>query len=132
MSDPTQGPATPQADRPTVSARALALLDEAAGRRLRLRYRAFPELYQELLAAHRLALAWRITGADASDVAITTDPAAQSDLTTNEAAAVIGITPSGVREAIRSGRLTASRRAGRYFVPATAVAEFMQRRAARM
>lgn len=112
--------------RVTISFAALAALDEAGGRRARVRYRAHP-LYRELLHLHKAALIWRATtDAHVSSIDTATPPAGPSPvmLTTDQAARLVGITPHGIRDAIRTGRLPGIKAAGRWWVPADAAADY--------
>ena len=52
-------------------------------------------------------------------------------LTSTEVAAIVGVSPNGVRDLARRGRLPAHRVGGRWLFPAVAVVAYAERRAAR-
>lgn len=103
-------------ERPEISPRVLAILDEAAGQRLRVRYLDDDQVYAELLLIRRIAWTWRSSGADATPVGVSATRTASSEVTAEQAAQLLGITPNGVRTAIRRGQLDGTKRAGRWFV----------------
>lgn len=118
-------------ERPVISPRVLALLDEAAGRRLRIRYRADPDVYRDLNTVAVIAQAWRVTHADVSGVAVDTLSAGSSEeMTTAEAAAAVGVKPETIRWHLRRGTLPGRCREGRWFVTVKDLAAYLTRRAA--
>lgn len=76
----------------------------------------------------------RIAGGVARNIAAQRDSpeyAAYDVLTSTEVAAIVGISPNGVRDLARRGRLAAHRAGGRWLFPATSVVAYAERRAAR-
>ena len=59
------------------------------------------------------------------------DPAAYDLVDAAEAARLLGITPAGVRDLLRRGKLPGVRRGGRWMLPARVVVERAERRGAR-
>lgn len=79
-------------------------------------------------------VARRITDANARRIAAQTDSpeyAAYDVLDTAEAAAIVGISPGGVRDLARRGRLAAHRAGGRWLYPAASVVAYAELRASR-
>ena len=81
-----------------------------------------PELYQALADLHRYGLWWASPNGttNAADAEVTTSSEVQK-LTTRQAANRLGITPRAVRQACEQGRLPATKTAGRWEIPATAI-----------
>lgn len=111
-----------------ISARTIALLAEHADlRRLRVAYRADQDLYAELLAVSAITLAYRANPEVRTEIGAYVQPQAFSEMTTAEAAAHLGITPSAVLKAIHGRRLTARRRGGCWLVDTGSVARYTPR-----
>ena len=129
----TQVTALPVSDnRPVISARTLALIDQAIGRRMRVHYRdRDPDVYRDLLAIAVIARHWDLTHEHVSGLAVDTGNGALSEvMTTDEAAAAAGVDPATIRWHLRRGQLAGHRRGRRWFVTADAVAAYLLRRAA--
>jgi len=95
-----------------ISPRVLALLADAARlRRLRVAYRADPDVYRELLAVSAAVLG----GAGATRLAIGAPSRHAGLMSTSEYAAAAGLTANAVRRACREGRIRA-RKAGRQWL----------------
>ncbi|WP_043618748.1 helix-turn-helix domain-containing protein [Nonomuraea candida] len=106
-----------------ISARACAWLDKYADlRQLRTRYAALvdDEITQTLLHMGVLAADWHnrhgASPANGTAVADTTRQPPPLELTTQQAADLIGISPSGIRKAINRGQLDATRSNGRWTI----------------
>lgn len=97
-------------------------------RRARVALRADSEVYEDLL---RLRMAV-LTDESVSELAFDGRPLTASGvMTTREAAEQVGISPHGIRDAIRGGRLEAEQHAGRWLIPSSALAAFVARREGR-
>lgn len=106
-----------------ISARACAWLDRYADlRHLRARYAALvdDEITQTLVHMGVLAADWRnrhgASPAHGTAIADNTGQPPPLELTTQQAADLIGITPSGIRKAINRGQLDATRSNGRWTI----------------
>lgn len=98
-------------ERAEISVRVLALLDQAAGRRLRLRYLG-TDVYDELLAVERVALEWQLSQRVSADIGTKLAVDQQTGgqwVTAREAADLLGVKPRAVRRACADGRITATR-----------------------
>jgi hypothetical protein len=109
-----------RADGLTVGVRALALaVDLRRLRRLRIAYRADPDVYPELL---RLTTALILGAADGTKVAVTGGPGdCGGHLVTSEFAAAAGLSERAVRRACAERRLSAVKRGGHWWIDATAL-----------
>ena len=118
-------------DRPVISPRVLALLDEVAGRRLRLRYLGNPDVYAELAAVERLALQWRLAeragSGTATELAVD-HPNGGQWVTAREAAELLGVRPVTVRRACAEGRIAATRPGHDWLIPVAEIARYTARR----
>ncbi|MGV9600795.1 helix-turn-helix domain-containing protein [Streptosporangium sandarakinum] len=116
---------------PAIHPRTVAILAEHLDfRRLRIAYRADPEVYADLVTLTVLALAARTGRADATEMVIRTPIEQHSNMTTNQVAQHLGITADAVRRAVREGRLTATKHGAQWVVTPEDLAAYRIRRAA--
>src|ERR1022692_268697 len=98
-----------------ISPRVLALLaDPARLRRLRVAYRADPEIYPELVALSAVILG----AAVGTRIAVGVAAGHAGTMTTAEAAERLAVKPRAIRRAIAEGRLSGTKRAGIWIVEA--------------
>lgn len=115
---------------PHLSARTLALLaDPVRLRRLRSAHRDDAQTYAELCAVSALVFAHIAGHANVTDLGVSVIPEPALSLTTQQAAAQLGITESGVRRALLAGRLTGRHHGGRWLIDPHSVAEYATRAA---
>jgi hypothetical protein len=117
-----------------MSPRMAAIIVDALGadfRRLRIAYRADPEVFPELLKIAELAFAYK-TGAVSCGYAKRLDTGDSvrdnSRMSVREAAVHAAITPQAIRYAIKSGRLVADKIAGIWLIDAQELARFAEAR----
>lgn len=107
-----------------ISARTLAVLADAERlRRLRVAHRADAELYADLVTVAAVSLAYR-NDANVTDLGVSAHLPERSEVTTTEAARILGITAHGVREARRRGRLDGTRRGTQWFITTESIARY--------
>ncbi|MET9067253.1 helix-turn-helix domain-containing protein [Streptosporangium sandarakinum] len=116
---------------PAIHPRTVAILAAHVNlRRLRVAYRLDPEVYADLFALSKIALAAQVGDANVTEIAIRPGFEQSSNMTTEQAAQHLGITANAVRRALREGRLTATKHAGRWWITAEDLAAYRIRRAA--
>ena len=112
-----------------ICARTVALLASHTDlRRLRIAYRSDPQVYQDLLLLSVIALAGTANG---TEIAVTDTPNRSSEMTTAEAATAAGVQERTIRRAITEHRITATKRAGRWWITPEALATYRTGQAAR-
>ena len=105
----------------TISARTLAIIERELGtglRRLRIAYRAEPEIYRDLVTITKIA-----SCADATEIAAVND-VPETWLSTKQAAQITGLSQSAITKAIRERRLPAAKHSNSWFVNALDLAKW--------